>query len=467
MPNTTRKSSSTPRQLAPATPGQVVDAWKDLVLITDARGNILEVRGHPIACAGSPPRPGQSFWKALGLGGRSADDALRRYPPLSIHEIHRAGRTFLLRIMPLPPAIAPQGGLVVVATDNHSMHALYRRYEQRLHDHISAWADSVTLFNALFDTAKDATFLMNEDGVIIAANPAALRRHAGDTRAEPAGPDGPAPTGPASTGPAGPTGPARPTGPDGPDGTEFAGTAVDALLARRARPMVRKAMRTLPPNKQWTRTLAARDGEGATFPAEATLRRIAFQGGSLFQLILHDLSERVELQDSLRDRMAEVKEMNIALRQVLRSVEEERQEMLRTLHTRMKRRMLPALDKIARAETAEVREGYRNILAEQLVGMVGEPNGANGSGGLGGLGGINEANGADGGNDLALLTLTPRELEVCRLIQLGRSGKEIADLLGISFETAQTHRKNIRKKLGLRGSTTSLQTHLQQGPSLL
>lgn len=418
----------------------------------------MDVRGHPIACAGSTPRPGQSFWKALGLGGRSADDALRRYPPLSIHEIHRAGRTFLLRIMPLPPAIAPQGGLVVVATDNHSMHALYRRYEQRLHDHISAWADSVTLFNALFDTAKDATFLMNEDGVIIAANPAALRRHAGDTRAEPAGPDGPAPTGPA------PTELAGPAGPDGADGTEFAGTAVDTLLARRARPMVRKAMRTLPPNKQWTRTLAARDGEGATFPAEATLRRIAFQGGSLFQLILHDLSERVELQDSLRERMAEVKEMNIALRQVLRSVEEERQEMLRTLHTRMKRRMLPALDKIARAETAEVREGYRNILAEQLVDMVGEPNGANGSGGLGGPDGVR---GADGGNDLALLGLTPRELEVCRLIQLGRSGKEIADLLGISFETAQTHRKNIRKKLGLRGSATSLQTHLQQGPSLL
>ena len=395
----------------------------------------MEVRGHPIACAGSTPCPGQSFWKALGLGGRSTDDALRRYPPLSIHEIHRAGRTFLLRIMPLPPAIAPQGGLVVVATDNHSMHALYRRYEQRLHDHISAWADSVTLFNALFDTAKDATFLMNEAGVIIAANPAALRRHAGDTPAEPAGPDGPAPT-----------------GPTGSDGAEFAGTAVDALLARRARPMVRKAMRTLRPNGQWTRTLAARDAEGATFPAEATLRRIAFQGGSLFQLILHDLSERMELQDSLRDRMAEVKEMNIALRQVLRSVEEERQEMLRTLHTRMKRRMLPALDKIARAETAEVREGYRNILAEQLVGMVGEPD---------------EAHGADGGNDLVLLGLTPRELEVCRLIQLGRSGKEIADLLGISFETAQTHRKNIRKKLGLRGSTTSLQTHLQQGPSLL
>ncbi|BFR47516.1 LuxR C-terminal-related transcriptional regulator [Nitratidesulfovibrio sp. HK-II] len=444
MHSTTRKSPSTSRHIAPATPGHVVDAWKDLILFTDARGIIMEVRGHPIACAGSTPRPGQSFWKALGLGGRSTDDALRRYPPLSIHEIHRAGRTFLLRIMPLPPAIAPRGGLVVVATDNHSMHALYRRYEQRLHDHISAWADSVTLFNALFDTAKDATFLMNEAGVIIAANPAALRRHAGDTPTGPAGPDGPAPTRPAGS--------ARP---DETDGAEFAGTAVDALLARRARPMVRKAMRALRPNGQWTRTLAARDAEGATFPAEATLRRIAFQGGSLFQLILHDLSERVELQDSLRDRMAEVKEMNIALRQVLRSVEEERQEMLRTLHTRMKRRMLPALDKIARAETAEVREGYRNLLAEQLAGMVGEPDGSNGPGG------------ADGGNDPALLGLTPRELEVCRLIQLGRSGKEIADLLGISFETAQTHRKNIRKKLGLRGSTTSLQTHLQQGPSLL
>lgn len=45
--------------------------------------------------------------------------------------------------------------------------------------------------------------------------------------------------------------------------------------------------------------------------------------------------------------------------------------------------------------------------------------------------------------------LTPRESEVCNLILAGKSSKEITDVLGLSLETVSTHRRNIRKKLGL------------------
>jgi DNA-binding NarL/FixJ family response regulator len=45
--------------------------------------------------------------------------------------------------------------------------------------------------------------------------------------------------------------------------------------------------------------------------------------------------------------------------------------------------------------------------------------------------------------------LTLREQEVMQLLFEGRQTKEIADLLGISFPTAATHRTNLMRKLGI------------------
>jgi DNA-binding NarL/FixJ family response regulator len=47
-------------------------------------------------------------------------------------------------------------------------------------------------------------------------------------------------------------------------------------------------------------------------------------------------------------------------------------------------------------------------------------------------------------------TLTRREREVMRLIGEGSSAKDIAHKLGISPKTAQVHRDNLKRKLGLR-----------------
>jgi DNA-binding NarL/FixJ family response regulator len=45
--------------------------------------------------------------------------------------------------------------------------------------------------------------------------------------------------------------------------------------------------------------------------------------------------------------------------------------------------------------------------------------------------------------------LTPREREVVQLIAEGKSSKEVASLLNLSTKTAETHRSNIMRKLGL------------------
>ncbi len=44
-----------------------------------------------------------------------------------------------------------------------------------------------------------------------------------------------------------------------------------------------------------------------------------------------------------------------------------------------------------------------------------------------------------------------REIEIIRLVIEGLNSKEIGDLLHISYNTVTTHRRNINKKLGLKG----------------
>lgn len=48
-------------------------------------------------------------------------------------------------------------------------------------------------------------------------------------------------------------------------------------------------------------------------------------------------------------------------------------------------------------------------------------------------------------------TLTPREIDVLRLIAKGHTNREAAQVLSISVRTVETHRANLTDKLGLRG----------------
>lgn len=51
--------------------------------------------------------------------------------------------------------------------------------------------------------------------------------------------------------------------------------------------------------------------------------------------------------------------------------------------------------------------------------------------------------------EVALPNLTPREREVVQLLAEGKSSKEVATHLNLSVKTAETHRSNIMRKLGL------------------
>jgi len=56
--------------------------------------------------------------------------------------------------------------------------------------------------------------------------------------------------------------------------------------------------------------------------------------------------------------------------------------------------------------------------------------------------------------------LTPREKEICDMIKAGLTSKEIAELLALSIQTVQRHRRNIRRRLKLTGTKQNLTSFL-------
>jgi DNA-binding NarL/FixJ family response regulator len=59
--------------------------------------------------------------------------------------------------------------------------------------------------------------------------------------------------------------------------------------------------------------------------------------------------------------------------------------------------------------------------------------------------------------------LSPREIEIIRMIAEGKSSKEMAEILFLSFRTIQNHRSKIMKKLNLKKNTDLVRYAIRKG----
>ena len=145
-----------------------------------------------------------------------------------------------------------------------------------------------------------------------------------------------------------------------------------------------------------------------------------------------------EKTEALRKEKAQLEEMNITLRNVLKSVGREHEEHASNLAAKVNTLVLPSLERIESENDPAIRKGYVTVVKDQLTRLLPR----------------------DSGGMPLLLKLTQMEMKVCQFIQSGHSNKGIADLLTLSVETIQTHRKSIRRKLGLHGRSANLYAHL-------
>jgi len=146
-----------------------------------------------------------------------------------------------------------------------------------------------------------------------------------------------------------------------------------------------------------------------------------------------------ERERELELQRQKLEEINTALRVLLRTREEDKRELEEKVLANVKELVFPYLANLRQTGLNSQQESYLEIVESNLNDII--------SPFLRQL-------------SSKYLNLTPREIQVANLVREGRSTKEIAEILSISTNAVDMHRKNVRKKLGLKNKKANLRTHL-------
>ncbi len=163
------------------------------------------------------------------------------------------------------------------------------------------------------------------------------------------------------------------------------------------------------------------------------------------EITMHEKTAKLLRQNELelRSKSEELAESNIALKILLKKRDEERDEFVEQMQQNITSRLTPYLERLKKSR---LREDQRNLV--QLIEST-----------------IPElASSKRKGRSGKLAKLTPTETTVANLIKQAKTSKEIAKMLGISTWTVDTHRGNIRKKLGIKNKTQGLKKTLLSLP---
>ena len=159
-----------------------------------------------------------------------------------------------------------------------------------------------------------------------------------------------------------------------------------------------------------------------------------------------DISERKEAEEALKKRTRELElqkksleELNTAMKVLLKKRAEDKTEVEENVMTNIKELILPYFDKINQTKLDDYQKAFLNILESNLDEIISP---------------------FTRKLSLKYLSLTPREITIVNMIKIGYQSKKIAKLMKISPRTVDTHRKNIRSKIGLGKKKGNLRSHL-------
>jgi PAS domain S-box-containing protein len=215
------------------------------------------------------------------------------------------------------------------------------------------------------------------------------------------------------------------------------------LIETGHRRLLNQAFRDLSDFESWAGEMTAMRRDDDIFPIDITIKKFSLFNRTLFCLVIKDLTEYKTLKELLRQEKSHRREMYVTLKNLMRAFERERSGIETGISHRIETLLLPTIEKLKRESSADVRNTYLNVMRDQL---------------------INLTSGFSKELDGRFLRLTRTEMKICKFIQTGLSSKEIAQTMNVSFETVQAHRRNIRKKLGLRGRKINLHTLLVSKP---
>lgn len=222
---------------------------------------------------------------------------------------------------------------------------------------------------------------------------------------------------------------------------------MDGVTARKVYSVFNRVYRTGVSAKAFDWELVQKDGTRRFVEVSVSLVRDAAARPVGFRGIARDVTERKSYEDALRAGQRELQaqsreldEVNVALRVLLRRMEQERSHMEGAVRRQVEESLKPCWETLRRRARGTPLDALVMKLKTHIDALA--PTEAS-------TAGTSPCHG-----------LSAAEIDVARLIRQGLTTKEIADLLGVSPKTIETHRSRIRKKLGLVDRKVGLRAHL-------
>jgi PAS domain S-box-containing protein len=134
-----------------------------------------------------------------------------------------------------------------------------------------------------------------------------------------------------------------------------------------------------------------------------------------------------------------LEEINTTMTVLLKKREEDKIELEDNVLTKVKELVEPYFEKIKKTKLDDHQETFLSIIESNLKEIISP---------------------FTRKMSLKYLNLTPTEIRIANLIRHGSSSKKIAELQNVSPRTIDTHRKNIRRKIGIQGQRGNLRSHL-------
>lgn len=158
-----------------------------------------------------------------------------------------------------------------------------------------------------------------------------------------------------------------------------------------------------------------------------------------FLLLTMDVTERVKTLKLIDSKNTEIEQLKTTLATILRLKEQINDEIEEKMLANTKYILAPLVDKLKccldNSEHLPYVDGIESVINNLGSGFA-QRLGIHGYG------------------------LTPKEMQVAVMINVGKTTKEIAECLHISTDSIDFHRKNIRTKLGFKNKSANLQTAL-------
>jgi PAS domain S-box-containing protein len=153
-----------------------------------------------------------------------------------------------------------------------------------------------------------------------------------------------------------------------------------------------------------------------------------------------------ELERRVRERTGELElktksleEINTAMKVLLKKRQEDKKEIEDNVMTNVKKLVVPYFEKIKKTELDDRQEAFLSIIESNLNEIISP---------------------FTRQMSLKYFNLTPTEIRIANLIRYGSPSKKIAELMNVSPRTIDTHRKNIRRKIGIQGQRGNLRSYL-------